>query len=255
MNRRPTDKIEPAQERRTTIAPPPRLVLFDLDDTLCDYAGARSGRLRIAFTLAMAGRSPDGTVDIDRLIADSLATHPHGTEHFGELFARHGIGGEAEAAIAAEWYRTNRFHGLRLFADAVETLQTVRQALPGRRLGMVTNGPTEVQRAKIDLLGVAAHVDFVIISEEFGAWKPDPAIFREALRLGRAEAAEAVFVGDSPDHDMAGARAAGIRAIWINRTGRPWPAAAPPPDFEVADLASVRTLLEARGEKREARRS
>ncbi|MGH2534993.1 MAG: HAD family hydrolase [Thermomicrobiales bacterium] len=243
MTRRTLNDPEPAKERRTPIDPPPRLVLFDLDDTLCDYARARALRLRIAFSLAMAGRSADGVVDVERLIAESLAIHPHGTEHFAELFGRHGIGGDHEAAIAAEWYRANRFHGLELFADAVETLQAVREALPGRRLGMVTNGPTEVQRAKIELLGVEAHVDFIIISEEFGAWKPDPAIFREALRLGEAEPGDAVFVGDSPDHDMAGARAADIRAIWVNRLGRPWPAEATPPDYEVADLAAVRGLL------------
>jgi FMN hydrolase / 5-amino-6-(5-phospho-D-ribitylamino)uracil phosphatase len=231
------------KERRTPIVPPPRLVLFDLDDTLCDYAGARLGRLRIAFSLAMQGQSRDHPVDLDRLIEDSLAIHPHGTEHFAELFGRHGIGGAEEAEVAAAWYRANRFHGLQLFADAVETLQTVRQALPDRRLGMVTNGPTDVQRAKIDLLGVASHVDFIIISEEFGAWKPDPAIFREALRLGEATAADAVFVGDSPDHDMAGARAAGIRAIWVNRAGRPWAGESPQPDYVVPDLSAVRGLL------------
>jgi putative hydrolase of the HAD superfamily len=228
------------------MGPSPRLVLFDLDDTLCDYAGARALRLRIAFTLAMEGRPAESVVDVDRLIEDSLAMHPHGTDHFAELFDRHGIGAEAEAARAAEWYGTNRFHGLELFADAIETLQAVRQALPGRRIGLVTNGPTEVQRAKIDLLGVDAHVDFVIISEEFGAWKPDPAIFQEALRLGEADAPDAVFIGDSPDHDMAGARATGIRAIWVNRTGRPWPGEAVPPDQEVPDLATVRGLLATR---------
>jgi HAD superfamily hydrolase (TIGR01549 family) len=232
--------------RRTPIIPAPRLVLFDLDDTLCDYAGARLGRLRIAFSLAMRGQEADNAVDLDRLIEDSLAIHPHGTEHFAELFARHGIGGEDAAAMAADWYRANRFHGLCLFPDAVETLQAVRRALPGRRLGMVTNGPTEVQRAKIELLGVAAHVDFIIISEEFGAWKPDPAIFYEALRLGGVSAEDAVFVGDSPDHDMTGARAAGIRAIWVNRSRQPWPLEAPPPDVEAPDLSAVRTLLGAR---------
>ncbi|MGH2559145.1 MAG: HAD family hydrolase [Thermomicrobiales bacterium] len=253
MTRRTPNGPEPAKERRTPIQPPPRLVLFDLDDTLCDYVGARALRLRIAFSLAMAGQSPDSVMDVERLIEDSLAIHPHGTEHFAELFERHDIGGAEEAAIASNWYRANRFHGLDLFADAVQTLQSVRQALPRRRLGMVTNGPTEVQRAKIELLGVESHVDFIIISEEFGAWKPDPAIFREALRLGEAEPDDAVFIGDSPDHDMAGARAAGIRAIWVNRSGLPWPAEAPSPDYEVADLAAVRRLLGVSSDGRSAR--
>ena len=225
------------------ISPPPQLILFDLDDTLCDYASARIVRLRTAFSLALDSTESSPALDLDDLIAQSLAIHPHGTDHFRELFAHHGIQDEQVAAKAGEWYRANRFHSLSLFADAVETLEGVRRMRPPRTIGMITNGPTEVQRAKIDLLDVERHVDFVLISEEFGAWKPDPSIFLEALRLGDAKPDEAVFIGDSPEHDIAGARAAGIRTVWINRTDRIWPDAELPPDFEARDLTEVRRLL------------
>jgi putative hydrolase of the HAD superfamily len=227
------------------IAPPPRMVLFDLDDTLCDYAGARSVRLRIAFSQALAATARDRDVDLDRLIEESVAIHPHGTEHFPELFRRHRLGNERDAARAAEWYRTNRFHGLALFDDAIKTLTAVRQSESVERLGLITNGPSEVQRAKIELLGVERYIDFFIISEEFGAAKPDPAIFAEALRRGGIAATEAVFIGDSPDHDMIGARAAGIRAIWINRGGREWPLDDDPPEYQASNLAAVRRMLDA----------
>ncbi len=221
--------------------PPPRLLLFDLDDTLCDYAAARTLRLRRAFAPAL-DHVPD--LDLDRVIEDSIAVHPHGTDHFAELLLRHGVVDPAVAEAAADWYRTNRFHGLALFDDAVATLQVLRNSVQGfkRRIGLVTNGPAEVQRAKIALLEVEPLVDFVLVSGEFGAWKPDPAIFAEALRLGGAPAAEAVFVGDSAEHDIAGARAAGIRTIWVNRTGRPW-AGGDPPDYEATGLGTVRSLL------------
>ena len=243
------------------ITPPPRLLLFDLDDTLCDYASARAQRLRIAFSLhrgdlpAGSGEPGDGMPECDaertleRMIADSVAIHPHGADHFPEVFRRHGIADPAVAEAAMAWYRTNRFHGLALFADAAATIAALRRGRgPGgevveRRIGLVTNGPADVQRDKIVLLGVDALVDFVVVSGEFGAWKPDPRIFAEALRLGSAEAAGAVFIGDSPEHDMAGAAAAGIRSIWVNRTGRPWCSAGQPPDYEVADLTALLPLL------------
>ncbi len=234
------------------ISPPPKLVLFDLDDTLCDYTGARALRLRLAFSLDLdpevAGASSVARAerDLDRMVDDSLALHPHGADHFPVLFRRHGILAEGAAEAAMRWYREHRFHGLRLFDDAVSTLAAVRQAGTGagvQRIGLVTNGPAEVQRAKLELLGVTSLVDFAIVSEEFGAWKPDPSIFREALRLGDATAAEAVFVGDSAEHDMAGAHAAGIRSIWVNRTGRPWSTGAPSPDYEIPDLRSLLPLL------------
>lgn len=233
----------PARSRPRPIVPAPRLLLFDLDDTLCDYAAARALRLRIAFGLDGAER------DLERMIADSLAVQPHGVDHFPALFRRHGVADPAAAEAAMDWYRANRFHGLALFPDAAETLARVRRRrlasgeLVERRIGVVTNGPADVQRAKVELLGVLDLVDFVLVSGEFGVWKPEPAIFEEALRLGDAEAAEAVFVGDSPEHDMAGARAAGLRSVWMNRTGALWSGGETAPDHEVRGLDELVALL------------
>jgi putative hydrolase of the HAD superfamily len=231
------------RHRLGPIVPPPALVLFDLDDTLCDYAGARQTRLRTAFSHALARQGTLDEATLAALIADSLEMHPHGVDHFADLFQQHGFGGAEEAAVAAEWYREHRLHSLALFADAIETLTAVRQASPGRRIGLVTNGPSDIQRAKIAHLGVEAHVDFIIVSEEFGVWKPDPAIFAEALRLGAAAPDDAIFIGDSAEHDIAGALSAGIRTVWINRNRSPWPLESPPPDYEAEDLRAVRRLL------------
>lgn len=224
----------------------PRVVLFDLDDTLCDYATARAIRLRLAFA---AERHPAfGRLTDDRreqLIDAALALPSHGVDHFPDLLRRHGIDDPAAPAAAMAWYRTNRYHGLALFSDAVDVVQALRHSFaPGRRaIGVVTNGPADVQRPKIDLLGIEQLADFVLISGEFGRAKPEPAIFWEALRLAGAAPADAVFVGDSPEFDMAGARAAGIRAIWINRGDRAWALPEPPPERQIAALAELVELL------------
>ena len=98
--------------------PRPKAVLFDLDDTLCDYAAAREARLRRAFTLAPdGGIQPREAIDLDLMIAESIRMHPHGADHFPELFMRFGIGDAGEAQAAADWYRKNRFHSLRLFPE------------------------------------------------------------------------------------------------------------------------------------------
>jgi HAD superfamily hydrolase (TIGR01549 family) len=234
------------QQQRTTlrsIDPLPHVIMFDLDDTLCDYAGARLVRLRKAFTIALETAENPPNIDLDQLITESLAIHPHGTDHFGELLAKYGLDNPSAAEAARDWYRQNRFHQLALFADALETLSAVRALSSTRRVGLITNGPAEVQRAKIDMFSLEAMVDFILVSEEFGAAKPDPTIFVEALRLSEADPEDSVFIGDSPEHDIVGARAAGIRSIWINRTGKPWPVDHPPPDYEARDLAGVRALL------------
>jgi putative hydrolase of the HAD superfamily len=227
--------------------PPPKAVLFDLDDTLCDYEGARAGRLRLAFSLGLKLDDEQREVDLDRMIAESIVMHPHGVDHFPELFSRFGCRHPESATIAAEWYRSNRLHGLALFPEAVRALQAARQPARGepgpRATGIVTNGPADVQRAKVALLGVLDLVDFVIISGEFGVAKPDPAIFHEALRLAGVGPAETVYVGDSPEFDMAGARRAGIRSVWVNPHGNPWTIAEPGPHRTIRSIAELPRLL------------
>lgn len=217
-----------------------RLVLFDLDDTLCDYTLARSRRLARAFGDAFAASRQAPPDDLTGLIARSVAMNPHGVDHFPELLAGYRLRATA-IATAQEWYRANRFHDLAFFAETASALAAVRgqPGVAGRRVGIITNGPAEVQRAKVALLGVAALVDFIVISGEFGVEKPDPAIFREALRLGDAAADEAVYVGDSAEHDVAGARAAGLAVVWVNRDGEPWTGDGARPEIEVRGIGEI----------------
>lgn len=221
----------------------PELVLFDLDDTLCDYSGARVSRLRRAFEEAAATAGVNEPVDFDALITESIAIQPHGSDYFHELLPRYGIFGSPAVEAARAWLMANRYHGLALFDDTLATLSAIRARRPERRIGVITNGPTELQRTKVELLALEGHVDFVIISEEFGAWKPEAAIFEEGLRLGAAAPDRAVFIGDSADHDILGARGAGIEAIWISRFGQPWSLPAPPPRRIARNLTEVRRLL------------
>jgi HAD superfamily hydrolase (TIGR01549 family) len=230
--------------------PRPKAVIFDLDDTLCDYAAAREERLRRAFSLsADGGIRSRCAIDLDRMIAESIRMHPHGADHFEELFARFGIADARAARAAADWYRENRFHGLRLFPGVEELFSAVRDAVSvdepqaARPIGIVTNGPKEVQRAKLELLGIDNLVDFVLVSEEFGVSKPDPLIFHEALRLAGVRPEEAIFVGDSAEFDMVGAHAAGIPTVWVNRQQRPWTEPGPPPTREIRSLADLPRLL------------
>jgi HAD superfamily hydrolase (TIGR01549 family) len=220
----------------------PPLVLFDLDDTLCDYSGARTGRLRRAYGDAF-GAAGMGDVDLDSVIAESLEIHPHGSHHFPDLLARHGMTDGELATRAQRWYLSNRFQGLALFTDAQIVLAQVR-ALPGvRGIGLVTNGPADVQRDKIDLLGLWPEIDFAVISGDLGVEKPDPAIFREALRQGGATAEDAIYIGDSPEHDMEGAWNAGIRRIWMNRAAGSWPRDTPAPEIEARTLTEIPAIL------------
>ena len=85
----------------------------------------------------------------------------------------------------------------------------------GYRLGVISNADGTVERL-LDDMGLLGHFEFVIDSTSVGVEKPDPRIFRMALERMGIEPHEAVYVGDVYEIDVAGARAAGIRAFLID---------------------------------------
>ena len=86
-------------------------------------------------------------------------------------------------------------------------------------------------------------VEFVLISEAVGAYKPHPLMFRTALERLGLHAGEVLHVGDSEVDDIVGAKAAGLRVAWLNRDGRSRRAGVPAPDFEIRDLKELLGLL------------
>jgi putative hydrolase of the HAD superfamily len=88
----------------------------------------------------------------------------------------------------------------------------------GARLAVVSNWDVSLHDV-LERTHLRALVDAVVISAELGAAKPDPAIFRAALERLGAAAGDAVHVGDSVEHDVAGARAAGLEAVLVVRNG------------------------------------
>lgn len=108
------------------------------------------------------------------------------------------------------------------------------------RLGVVTNGMEEHQRAKLDAAGLTGLFDVVVSSSAVGASKPDPRIFQFALECVSGRPADAVMVGDNPTRDVAGAQQAGIRGVWVDRDGGDDHGVVP--DARVSDLGGLATL-------------
>lgn len=121
------------------------------------------------------------------------------------------------------------------FEDTFSVLETLRRKYT---VGIVTNGFSTMQRAKINHYGLDDHVDFSLVSEEVGFHKPDVRIFEAALRrAGNVLPSQAVFIGDNLTTDIAGALASGIHPVWVAGT-----ADGTPPDG-VATIQSLTDLL------------
>ena len=104
----------------------------------------------------------------------------------------------------------------RAFDDAAPALAELRGI--GIRLICVSNWDVSLGEV-LSRCGLGEAIDDVVTSAAVGARKPDPAIFEAALRIAECEPDEALHVGDTPAEDAAGARAAGIRSLWIDRDG------------------------------------
>lgn len=86
-------------------------------------------------------------------------------------------------------------------------------------LGMVSNWDSRLLKL-CQGLGIDRYFDFKVISAVFGAAKPNPKIFEEALKLANVPAGAVIHVGDSLEDDVRGAHLAGIKAIWLDRSNR-----------------------------------
>ncbi len=150
-----------------------------------------------------------------------------------------GINDNSLATELAETYPEIRSSKHILFPEALHVLENLH---PQYKMGMVTNGVPDLQREKIAATGIESYFESVVISVEAGIAKPDPRIFRIALEQMEIHEDHAIMVGNNPERDMAGARDAGIKSVWIKRDG----AIAEKdhlPDFIINDLTGLSEIL------------
>jgi putative hydrolase of the HAD superfamily len=204
-----------------------RGILFDLDFTLVDNdVGWR--RLWPAVAERFAERYPGFDPEQFQSRSYEFADHHYQLLLRGEIdydtyrrdYVRHGLEpwGELDDDLYTAYSdaRTRSVDLIELFTDAIETIRTLRGR--GIKIGILTNGPSELQRRKLRLIGIEDEVDAVAVSEEIGVSKPDPEAYARAVELLGLEPAEVAMVGDHVVNDVAGALAAGLAAaVWVER--------------------------------------
>ncbi|UQZ37200.1 HAD family hydrolase [Paenibacillus sp. PK3_47] len=130
-------------------------------------------------------------------------------------------------AIRSYYDKNYAGHGA-VMKHAVDLLNYCRKR--GYVMGLVTNGRKEIQDGKIDLLSLREFFSAIVISGEAGIAKPDPDIYRLALKRLGFSAEQTLFIGDHPVNDIWGAGKAGMTTIWLRRNHawddkldvRPW---------------------------------
>jgi putative hydrolase of the HAD superfamily len=190
-------------------------VLFDLDGTLVEYERSPGQLLSLAFEAVGTEPFFDVSEYFDRF-EDHLAPGVSIREGRANCFAAiaEDCGRDPERGRAvAEAFAEERDHA------RVERLTGARDALDAlaadHALGVVTNGPPEMQTTKLEASGLADYFETVVFGGHDAAAKPDPEPFEVALADLGVAADRAIHVGNSLSSDVAGAHAAGLRSAWV----------------------------------------
>jgi len=230
---------------------PPDAILLDLDDTLLDGRG---------LDRALAGTCELVASDLENVEASRLfdANRRIWADYWPAVENDWTLGRIDGAAVTLEaWTRALADCGcrdeevvelaVRTHSEQVRAAYRLHDDVPGFlegvrprfHLALVTNGASDTQRERLRWLDLDDIFDVVVISGEAGVAKPDAAVFNIALDHLAVSPRSAWHVGDSLRTDVAGARGAGLTAIWLNREGVERAANQPEPDIEVRSLTEL----------------
>ena len=222
-----------------------RTITFDLDDTLWAIGPvirraeeALYAWLDERFPRVNELHSPEDIVELRERVIVENASRAHDLTFVRKAVLSHmGMAagyGDDFVEEAFDVFDRER-NTLELYPDARVALESL-----GARYTLiaVTNG-----NARLDRIGIDDLFDGFVSARTAGVAKPARSIFETAVRTGGASADETLHVGDHPETDIQGARAAGLRTVWVNRHGHDWPRDLAQPDGVVRDLLELDRLL------------
>ncbi|MBI5527002.1 MAG: HAD family hydrolase [Deltaproteobacteria bacterium] len=146
---------------------------------------------------------------------------PHPEVEIGEVFEQVIFGNAAPgrarhrslAVETALLFRMLTTKSISLVPGADAVLRELQNEF---RLAIVSNSQRLFTMPELHKFDLSRYFEYMLFSSDIKTCKPDPAIFRKALADLRADPSDAVYVGDDPAIDVAGAKRAGMRAIWLN---------------------------------------
>lgn len=246
-----------------------KFIYFDLDDTLCTYWDASKAALRETFARNhQHGRHPDEMIEAwAEAFKNFYPEVKHGpwydiylkegektrVEQMRRTLKQVGVDEESLAQSLSDDYGALRLENLELFHDVLDVLEVLQPHFP---MGMITNGPADVQAQEVMALGLERYFDVVLIEGAMGRGKPHPEVFEHARQLANAQPEQLLMVGNSYGHDVRPALEAGWHAIWVRRPSDIPPSAkgesakpeqrpegSPAPTLEIENLSELLDVI------------
>jgi len=228
-----------------------KAVLFDVDDTLFSTTQfARIARWNAVKAMVAAGLDlPEEDVlrELEEVIAEFSSNYDR---HFDQLLRRlrpkalERVNPAIIVASGVVAYHDTKFRELAPFGDVYPLLRALRKA--GLCTGIVSHGLTMKQAEKLIRLGLIPYLDpkAIFISEQIGISKPNPKLYRLAVRDLGLEPGEVMYVGDSPTHDIGPPQSVGMIGVWARRAAKyGLEGTGITPDHVVDDFEELRTIL------------
>jgi|SRR6185437_7318965 len=222
-----------------------RAIAFDLDNTLWDVEPVlerAEGKL-VEWLRENCPRIPERVTGEEmRAAREQVARdEPERAHDFNYLrtvaLARHARECGYEEAIATQAFEV--FYRARNELDLYDDVRPALERIKSRyALASLSNG-----NADLALIGLADAFPVSLNARQIGAAKPDRRCFDSLCAGLSLEPGEVLYVGDDPWLDVGAARAAGLRTAWMNRRGRPWPAAVAVADLAVEDCLALADAL------------
>lgn len=217
----------------------PTAILFDLDETLFN----RSASLRCFVEHQFSALELGHFKSLDDLCDRFIALDERGTVPKEQVYRviTHEMGDDRHLSWKEMFgdYEANAWRHAFAFDGMVDLMSWLRSK--GFRIGIVSNGQTQMQLRSLLALGLDRLVDTYLISEQEQCRKPYPEIFRRAAERLSVATSDCIFVGDSPQTDMAGSRSTGMKTIWFSN-GADWPE-----DFDWGPDATILSLNDMQG--------
>lgn len=223
-------------------------IFFDFGGTLMDYESDRKAHTEMMRTFrdryGVKERVEELTGELNRFIG-ALNRNPPGKQLLlgREIIRRsydHVMGylglpsSEEEYLWFHQVYLEKHHTYLRLYPEA----EGVLRALWGKGLhvGLISDIDHDFMTDALTRLGIIEYFDTLTSSEEAGAWKPDPRIFRLALSKAQCTGPEAIHIGDNLERDVNGAKNVGMTAIWFPNSPD---ASSDVPDYTIWNLSEI----------------
>jgi putative hydrolase of the HAD superfamily len=205
---------------------PIRAVLWDIDDTIFDYASADRTGMQQHFAAEGLPRGYGSAEEallrwqeLTRLHWGRFAAGRSTFEEQRRDRIRDFLGSEVSDEDADDWFARHVVHyeaAWALFPDAVPVLDALAD---GYRHAVLSNSSIRNQDRKLRVLGVRDRFEAVLCAAELGVSKPAPEAFHAACDALALPPQDVAYIGDHPDIDARGAVAAGLTGIWLDRTG------------------------------------